>query len=160
MSEPTAPEATAPTTPAEGGKTFTQDEVNNLIAREKGVFQQKYADYDDLREKASRFDELEEAGRTDLERATTERDQLKTELTTSQVENLRLRVALEKKLPVELIDRLKGSSEEEFKADADALLQLVKPAEEKPPSFDGGARSSAPASDMNTFIRSGARRDR
>lgn len=46
-----------------------------------------------------------------------------------EAENLRYRIALEKGLPADLIDRLKGDSEDELKADADKLLALVAPAD-------------------------------
>lgn len=144
--------------PAKGGdagKTFTQEQVNDLVAREKGNLQRRYADYDDLKTKASKFDELAESQKTDLERVTGERDTFKAQADQAGVENLRLRVALDKQLPSELIDRLQGATKEEMEADADKLLTLVKPAT---PSFDGGARGGTPPDDMNARLRAAAGR--
>jgi hypothetical protein len=50
-------------------KTFTQDQVNDLIAREKGKIQAKYDGFDDLKAKADKFDEQQAAGASDLEKA-------------------------------------------------------------------------------------------
>lgn len=65
----------------------------------------------------------------------------------------RYRVAVAKQLPAELVDRLRGSTEEELAADADHLLELVGAAP-RGTDFDGGARTTAgkPA-DMNSLIR-------
>ena len=62
------------------------------------------------------------------------------ELKAKDSELIRLRVAAEKNLPVELIDRLKGETKEEIEADADKLLEFIKPDESKgvPPGKKGG----------------------
>lgn len=50
-------------------RTFTQAEMNAIIqdrlTRERG----KYADYETLKVKAAKFDEAEEVGKTDLQKA-------------------------------------------------------------------------------------------
>jgi hypothetical protein len=139
-----------------GNKTFTQEQVNDLIAREKGNLQRRYADYDDIKSKAAQFDALAEAQKTDLERVTGERDTFKTQAESASVENLRLRVALDKKLPAELIDRLRGTTKEEMEADADQLLELVVTRRDEAPEFNGGARRGAPTEDdMNARLRAG-----
>jgi hypothetical protein len=126
-------------------KTFTQEQVNDLLARQKGDVQRRFADYDDLKERASKLDEIEAEKQTDLERLTTERDGLKEKLTPLQTDNLRLRVALEKNLPAPLIDRLKGGTKEEMEGDADELLKFVGSQNPVPDTdFDGGVRAPAP----------------
>lgn len=154
MADGDASTTTAP--PEDAGKTFTQDQVNDLIAREKGSIQRKYADYEDVKSKASKFDELEAATKSDIERVSGERDSFKTQADQAGAENLRLRVALEKGLPRQLIDRLQGGTKEEMESDADELLKLVGPASS---GFDGGARGNAdePAS-MDAMIRRAAGR--
>lgn len=141
---------------AASGKTFTQEQVNDLIAREKGNLQRKYEGFDDLKAKAAKFDDLQAANQTDLERVTGERDKHQGDSERAKAENLRLRVALEKKLPPELIDRLRGGTKAEVEADADALLKLVKPADAT--DFDNGVRTAADGGDMNQMIRQAAGR--
>lgn len=50
-------------------KTFTQEQVNALLASEKRKYGEKYADYDDLKAKASQFDALEESAKSELQKA-------------------------------------------------------------------------------------------
>ena len=54
-------------------------------------------------------------------------EQRQAEIDPLKAENLRLRVALKKRLPEEMIDRLRGATAEEMETDADTLLQLLKP---------------------------------
>jgi hypothetical protein len=141
-------------------KTFTQEQVNDLIAREKGQFQQQYADYDDLKGKASELDKLKAASQSDLERVSGERDTLKGQANTLTAENQRLKVALKKGLVGDksvLADRLTGTTEAELEADADKLLELF--GGKGGTTFDGGARSGEkPAGSMDDWIRRAAGR--
>lgn len=52
-----------------------------------------------------------------------------TALAVEKVSNLRLKVASSKGLPIELVERLRGETEEEISKDADGLLLLIKPKE-------------------------------
>lgn len=144
--------AEEPTTPAEKPKaepeatpekTFTQADIDRVVSDRLDRERKKYEGYDDLKAKAEKYDELSEKDKSESEKlagkltkAEQERDQAKSAL-------LRHRIAAEKKLPAEFIDRLQGSSEEELAADADKLLELVK-APAQNPEFDGGTREPAP----------------
>lgn len=57
---------------AAGSRTFTQEEVNSLLARERRDAEAKYAGYDDYKAKAAKLDEIEEASKSDLEKAQAE----------------------------------------------------------------------------------------
>lgn len=54
---------------AAGSRTFTQDEVNSLLAKERRETEAKFAGFDDFKAKAARLDEIEEASKSDLEKA-------------------------------------------------------------------------------------------
>ena len=138
-------------------KTFNQQQVNDLIAREKGKIQSRYGDYDDLKQAAQKLAEMEAENQTEAQRLSGERDKFKGEAESKSAENLRLRVALAKSVPADLIDRLRGSTQEELEADADKLLSLVK-TETPPPDFDGGTRETVKSDDMNSLIRRAAGR--
>ena len=144
---PTPSADPAPPAPAEP-RTYSQEEFDRVLGRVRAEERQKFADYDDLKQKASKFEEIETANQSDLERVSGELDTTKTELGGTKAENLRLRVALEKKVPADLIDRLRGGTKEELEADADKLLELVKPADPGP-GLDGGTRKPAPPSGDN-----------
>jgi hypothetical protein len=139
--------------------TFTQEQVNDLIAREKGKIASKYADFDALKAKASELDTLKAASQSDIERLASERDTLKGQHGSLSAENMRLKVALKKGLVGDkavLADRLSGATEAEMESDADELLKLfVGPGS----SFDGGPRGGPdqPAT-MDQMIRRAAGR--
>lgn len=135
--DPAGTPATTDPGNGDGGKTFTQEDLDRIVGERLAREREKFGDYDDLKSKATRFDEFEASQKTELERVTTERDTLKTQADSTAQENLRLRVATAKQLPGEMIDRLRGTTKEELEADADALLKLIPPASS---GFDGGPR--------------------
>jgi len=123
------------------GDAFTpitsQDDLNKIIGER--VKRAKPADYDDLKAKAAKFDEIEQANKTELEKLTEERDKLRSESESSSLRAARLEVALEKGLTATQAKRLVGTSREEFEADADELLKdLGKTAPPKPNPAQGG----------------------
>jgi hypothetical protein len=65
-------------------------------------------------------------------------------------ENARLKVALDKGLPKELVPRLVGNNEEELATDADSLLALLGP--ERKGLNDGGVREQVNPPDLRTQI--------
>lgn len=73
--------------------------------------------------------ELEDAGKSELERTTSERDEHKTARTAAEQRALQLEVALDKGLTATQAKRLIGSTREELEADADELLASFKPSE-------------------------------
>lgn len=67
-------------TPAnEGGKVFTQSEVDAII-KKRLARAEKPSDYDELKAKAAKYDELEQANKSELQRITEERDSLTKQL--------------------------------------------------------------------------------
>ena len=69
---------------------------------------------------------IEESQKTEAQKLVDARAAAEKTATDSQAEAMRLRVAVAKGLPADLIDRLHGSTKEELEADADALLKLFK----------------------------------
>ena len=53
----------------EAQKTFTQEEMNRIIADRVQRERSKYNDYDSLKEKAAKYDAHEEASKTELQKA-------------------------------------------------------------------------------------------
>lgn len=120
------------------GKTFTQDEVNAIVTDRLTRDRAKYADYDALKEKAEKFDKLEEANKTELQKATERADALQVELDKLKGENavreLRNKVAEETGIPANL---LTGKTEEECRAQAEMIAEYAKPSN-YPKVRDGG----------------------
>ena len=95
-------------------KTFTQAEVNAIVKERLDRQSQKYADYETLKEKASKFDEFEEKNKSELEKATERANSLQAELDSirkaSELTEMRTKIATENNVPINL---LTGSTEEE-----------------------------------------------
>lgn len=64
---------------------------------------------------------------TELERFKKENEELRTGKTTSELEAIRFKVALEKGIPANLAARLQGTDYDTISADADSLSELVTP---------------------------------
>lgn len=121
-------------TPPEGGKTFTQEQIDDIVEKRLAREREKFADYDDLKKQvAALADEkkkLEEAGKSDTEKVTEQLTALQKQLEEekqarerSEAESLRLRVATAKGLTEAQARRLQGSTQEELEADADDLIK-------------------------------------
>ncbi|HEX4811692.1 MAG TPA: DUF4355 domain-containing protein [Nonomuraea sp.] len=105
---------------------------------------------------AAKLAALEESQKSEAQKLQEAKDAAERRASEAEKANLRYRVAVTKQLPAELVDRLRGDTEEEMSADADALLSLVvQPA--GPPPFNGGPRTpTGGGNDMNSFIRKAA----
>ena len=112
-----------------GSKTFTQDELNAIVNDRLKRAGEKYKDYDDLKAKAARLDELEAAGKTELEKANKKVADLQAELDGLKKENeataIRAKVAKENNISPDL---LTGDTEEACVAQAKAMIEYFKPA--------------------------------
>lgn len=107
----------------DGGKTFTQADVDRIVQDRVAKEKAKYSDYDELKAKAGKVDEQEAANKSELDKM---REQLET-VTKAQVESdrkaLRAEVAMAKGLTAAQAKRLAGDTREELEADADEILE-------------------------------------
>lgn len=94
---------------------------------------------------AKKLAELEEADKSEIEKAQARAEAAEKELTSSRVEALRNAVALEKKLTPSQAKRLIGSTKEELEADADELLaDLKNTSPPSAPTSDGQGKTGEP----------------
>lgn len=110
-----------------GERTFTQSELEAIIgdrlARERG----KYADYDDLKGKASELDKIREAEKTDLEKLQGQYEELLGKAARTE-QALRIsRAASKHGLSAEAAAFLHGETDEEVEAAAEKLAALTNP---------------------------------
>ena len=109
-------------------KTFTQDELNAIVSDRVKREREKHADYAELKEKADRLDKLEEASKSEIQKVTERAERLQQELDAIKqaetVREIRAKVAKETGIPDNL---LTGSTEEECKAQAEAIREFAKP---------------------------------
>ncbi len=109
-------------------RTFTQAELNAIVQERVGETKAKYGDYEELKAKASKYDEQVEANKSELQKATERADSLQAELdaikSANEIRDLREEVATAKGVPASL---LTGTTQEECEAQADMLVKWAKP---------------------------------
>lgn len=121
-------------------KTFTQEEVNGIVNDRLARERKKYEgiDLEALKSKAAKFDKMEEANKTELEKANDRAKALQAELDgirkANEVKEMREQVAKEIGIPANL---LTGNSEEECKEQAEAIKAFANPSG-YPSVRDGG----------------------
>lgn len=124
---------------SQGQRTFTQDEVNAIIADRLKRESAKYTDYESLKTKAQKFDEMEEASKTELQKANEKADALQKQLDaltkSNSVRDIRDKIATETGVPASL---LSGDTEEDCKAQAKAILEFAQKTAPYPSIKDGG----------------------
>lgn len=132
MSEAT-PEATPeqqPTpTPTEqpAAKSFTQDEVNALLAKQK---REQFGDYGDLRAQAEELAKLKAAQQTEQERAAEAARKAQEDAANARAEALRYKAAATHGISEDYFDLLGSGDEEAINTRAERIGQLVKTASE------------------------------
>ena len=119
-------------------KTFTQTELDQIVQDRLKREREKYGDYNSLKEKAARLDEIEEASKTELQKATERAEKLQAELSAmkhaDEIRTIRDKVAQATGVPVGL---LSGETEDACTEQANAILSF-KSATPYPTVRDGG----------------------
>lgn len=133
-------------------KTFTQEEVDAIINGRFGRMMEKYGDYDALKAKADKLDKIEEASKSELQKATERVTALQTELDSLKKANtvraMREKVAHDTGVPVNL---LTADSEDACKEQAKQILEFSRPSG-YPQVKDGGeVRTSGKKSTRDSF---------
>ena len=109
-------------------RTFTQDEVNAIVGKRLAEEKSKFADYEEIKAKAAKFDEAEEANKSELQKAVERANNLEAELAglkkSEEVRQTREKIATETGIPAHL---LTGDTEEACKAQAEAIKAYATP---------------------------------
>lgn len=103
---------------------------------------------------AAKLAEIEQANLTALEKEQQARKAAEDRANTLELQHLQTSVASAKKLPSYMAGRLKGTTQAELEADADAILKEIN-AGKTPANLRQGnnGKPAEPATDMNSFIR-------
>jgi len=138
--ETTAANGAAQTPPENAaGRTFTQAELDAILTDRLARERAKYPDYEALKAKAAKYDEAEEASKSELQKAQdrAEKEKARADSLQAQIDmaNARSKVAAETGVPASL---LTGVTEEECKKQAEALKEWRGPAG-YPDTHDPGA---------------------
>lgn len=164
---------------AASGKTFSQDDLERIVQQRLGREREKFSDYDDLKAKAARADELEQANQSEADKLRTraEREAQKRADAEDRAAKAQEKAdsALKRAAVVSvaaqanaadpadvwtLLDKSSLSLEDDgtVKGVKDAVDQLLKAKphlQKRAGGFDGGANgaSSSSTPDMNALIR-------
>lgn len=111
--------------PSDGEKTFSQSDVNRIVEDRLRREQAKYADYDDLKAKAAKFDEQEEANKSELQKATEANRKLESQLAKQKHAGLVANACLKHGIPAEFADLVTGDDEESIDKTAEKVAKLV-----------------------------------
>ena len=118
-------------------KTFTQADVDKIVGDRLQRERSKYSDYEALKGKADKYDEIVESGKTELQKMTERAEALQTELDSMKkaeaIREIKIKVATETGIPAHL---LTGENEEACREQAEAIKAFAKPA--YPVIKDGG----------------------
>lgn len=113
-------------------KTLTQAEVDRVVQERLAREREKFADYEDLRGKAAKLDQLEAANQSELEKAIARAEAAEKAAEAAdgarkaaEVKALRARVAAEKNVPPKRAKYITGETQEEIEAAADDLAATV-----------------------------------
>ena len=114
-------------------KSFTQEQVDQIVEKRLAKERGKYKDYDELKSKAMKLDEMENAGKSELDKLKESNAALRKQIDDAAAEKQHAEwvseVAKDKGVPAEL---LRGSTKDELEAHADLLQAALHPAS-KPP---------------------------
>lgn len=104
---------------------------------------------------AAKLAELEEAQKTESQKLTDRAVAAEKERDAARLDALRVRVGAAKNLPADMIDRLRGDTEDELSADADRLAAHLKTGVRTDPDMGprGAAPASTPAQEFASFLQ-------
>ena len=133
-------------------RTFTQEEVDRIIGERLKRDRADRADYEELKAKAAKLDEIEEANKTEIQKATERAEALQKELDAMKnaetIRGIREKVAEETGVPVRLL------TAETAEACAEQASEILKFKDERkyPTVPDGGeARVTQQRSTRDSF---------
>lgn len=133
--------------PPEFKAPTSQEEFDRMVSDRLTRERAKFADYDDLKTKASKYAEIEESKKSELEKAA-ERERAAIERADkAEQQTLRMTVANSKGLTPGQAKRLVGSTKEELESDADEILTEFGPTKKaapKPTALKSGSSGEPP----------------
>ena len=112
-------------------KTFTQAELDGIVNDRLKRERQKYEGFEDLKAKAAKYDELEEASKSELQKVTERAEKLQTELDSikksQSLKDMRESVAKEAGVPAASMSLITGDTEEICQEQAKTIISMLVP---------------------------------
>lgn len=131
-------------------KVFTQADLDRVVKERIDRERKKYADYDELKKSKEELEALKRGELSELERERKEKEALKAAKEAAEAEvnflktgQLKARLLAASNLPLDLADRVIGSTEEEIKSDIEVLKKFFKPSSVGNPSNPGNPKEES-----------------
>lgn len=123
---PSAPESAPPAPQPQEPSTVPQDRVNALLAETKRKERERFSDYDDLKAKAQKLEQLEEASKSEQQRIADAAARAQREAEDARSEALRYKAAATHKIDdPDYFDLLGSGDEETITARAERVGKLL-----------------------------------
>lgn len=103
----------------------SQEELDRIIAARLDRERKKFADYDDVKARASKFDELEESRKSEAQRLQEQLTTLQERAATAERDRERLAVIAKHGIPEDFHDLVHGSTPEALEASAAKVKTLI-----------------------------------
>lgn len=120
----------------------SQEQLDKIVGARVGRERAKYSDYDDLKAKAAKLDEAEQAKKSEIQKAIERAEAAEKRAEAAELGGLRAEVARSKGVPV---GSVLGVSKEEMEASADELIK-----------WRDGAEAEKVKKDRRSSLKSGA----
>lgn len=152
MSE-AVPEGGTPSAETPGADEFkaitSQEDLNRIISERVKRVEAKFGDYKDAKAKAAKLDEIENANRTEAEKAQARIAELESELTGVRSESTRLRIASEHGItdPEDIALFLTGTDDETLTKQAERLAGRAEDRKKQGPHVPREGATSSPLGD-------------
>ena len=137
----------------------TQEELDAIIQGRHNRDMKKFADYDELKAKASKYEKQEQAAMTESEKKDARIKELEgtnadltNQLTDREAKVLRVQMLEAEGLPTSWATRVQGTTPEDIKADVAELKKLLG-VKKAPVGGPAGPAENGTPPDMNALIR-------
>lgn len=95
--------------------------IKERLAREKSKVEEKYKDYDEIKEKCTSYEKQINDLNDAVATATADRDKYSAQVKSLETEKLKVEIARKVGLPYEMANRISGDDEKSMTADAETM---------------------------------------
>lgn len=137
-------------------REYTQAEIDEIVAKRVARVRKQYGDYEDMKKKAAKLDEIEAANKSELEKLTERNQQLAAQLAEREHAALIQAACIKHGVPADYMDLVTGTDEDSIDKAAEKVARLAS-ASAKPPKGPSGTEGQHPQSngtpDLDEQIR-------
>lgn len=124
-------------------RAYTQAEIDEIVAKRVARVKNQYGDYEDMKKKAAKFDEIEAANKSELEKLADQNQKLAAQLAEREHAALIQAACIKHGVPADCIDLVTGADEESIDKAAEKVAKLAS-ASVKPPKGPSGTEGQHP----------------